>query len=109
MSLVNDPQIWTLLGIFAAVMLGGMTLMTTLLSRAMTAAIAGVNARIDGLAGEMRAGFAAVDARFEAVDARFAAVDARFEAVEKVMNTRFELLDRDISAISRKAFGIPED
>lgn len=30
---MNDPRVWTLIGVFAAVMLGGMTLMTTQFSR----------------------------------------------------------------------------
>lgn len=88
---MNDPQIWTLLGVFAAIMLGGMTLMTTLLMRTMTAAIDGVNGRISGLVGEMKAGFAAVDAKFETV------------------NVKLEHLDRDVTAISKKVFGIPSD
>ncbi|HRP99621.1 MAG TPA: hypothetical protein PK781_04080 [Terrimesophilobacter sp.] len=88
---MNDPQIWTLLGVFAAIMLGGMTFMTTMLMRTMTTAIGGVHARIDGLAGEMKAGFAAVDAKFETV------------------YVKLEHLDRDVSALSRKVFGIPSD
>lgn len=92
---MNDPQIWTLLGLFAAIMLGGMTLMTTLLTRAMTAAIGGVNARIDGLAGEM-------NARFDAVETT---MSAKFETV----NVKLEHLDRDVTAISKKVFGVPGD
>lgn len=50
---LNDPQVWTLLGIFAAVMLGGMTLMTTQLSRVIRVEVdridATLSARIDGL------------------------------------------------------------
>ena len=88
---MNDPQIWTLLGVFAAIMLGGMTLMTTLLIRTLNAAIEGVNGkfdgvngRIDGLAGEMRAEFATV-------------------------NVKLEYLDRDVTALSKKVFGVPGD
>lgn len=81
---MNDPQIWTLIGVFAAIMLSGMTLMTTLLTRATTSAIEGLrgemNGRFDGLRGEM-------NARFDAVD------------------TKIEHLDRDVAALSRKVFG----
>lgn len=69
---MNDPQIWTLIGVFAAVMLGGMTLMTTLINRAMAA------------------GFAAVDAKFEAV------------------YVKLDHLDRDVSALMRREFGMPD-
>ena len=44
---MNDPQIWTLIGVFAAVMLGGMTLMTTLLGRTIRSEGDRVNARFD--------------------------------------------------------------
>lgn len=100
---MNDPQIWTLIGVFAAIMLGGMTLMTTLILRNTTTAVA-------GLREEMIARFLAVDARFAAVDARFTAVDARFTAVDArldTMNTRIDHLDRDITLLMRRAWGEP--
>ena len=81
---MNDPQIWTLIGVFAAVMLGGMTLMTSLLMRATTSAIDGVRGEMTGLRGEM---------------------NARFDAVE----TKIEHLDRDVAALSRKVFGETPD
>lgn len=119
-SLVNDPQIWTLLGLFAAIMLGGMTLMTTLLMRAMTAAIGGVNGRIDGLEGSLQARMDGVNGRIDGLEgslharidgltgemrAGFAAVDAKFETV----HVKLEHLDRDVTALSKKVFGVPGD
>lgn len=105
-----------LIGVFATIMLGGMTIMTTLINRTTTAAVDGlrgemngridglrgelggridglqgeVNGRIDGLQGEIRGLRGEMNARFEAVDARFEAVEARFDA-------RFTALDRDIA------------
>jgi hypothetical protein len=73
---VNDPQIWTLIGVFAAIMLGGMTLMTTLIMRATTASV-------DGLRGEL-------SARFDKVD------------------LQFQHLDRDVAALTQKAWGEPD-
>lgn len=84
---MNDPQIWTLIGVFAAIMLGGFTLVTTLINRTIAA------------------GFKAVDARFEAVDAKFDAkfdsVNARFDALE----FKIDHLDSDIAAIARHVWG----
>ena len=74
---MNDPQVWTLIGVFTAIMIGGMTLMTTLLNRTMAA------------------GFKAVEATFEAVDARF---DAR-------LSGKIALLDKDIETLTRRVFG----
>jgi len=83
-SPVNDPQTWTLIGVFAAVMLGGMTLMTTLIMRTTTTAIDGVRGEMNGLRGEM---------------------NARFDTVE----TKIEHLDRDVAALTHKVFGEPPE
>jgi len=83
---MTEPQVWTLIGVFAAIMLGGLTLSTTLLGRVISA------------------GFAAVDAKFDAVDAKFDAVNSKLE----VMNDKIERLDREVGGISRHLFGFPE-
>jgi Flp pilus assembly pilin Flp len=83
-------------------MLGGMTLMTTFINRAMTAGFS-------GLRGEMNARFEAVDARFEAVDAKVdglrGELNSRFEAVEARLGAKIELLDKDVQALTRRVFG----
>ncbi|MBO1901679.1 hypothetical protein J4H92_06895 [Leucobacter weissii] len=115
MDTLNEPQVWTLIGVFAVVMLGAMTLSTTLLGRIIKVSMEGVEkslgARIDGLRGEMNAKFEAVDLRFEAMDAkfdaRFEAMDARFEAMDaKIGRVEDKLthLDRDVQALSRRVF-----
>jgi hypothetical protein len=58
---MNDPQVWTLIGVFTTIMLGGMTLMTTLINRATVTAI-------DGLRGEMNARFDTVNTKIEHLD-----------------------------------------
>jgi hypothetical protein len=117
MELMNEPQVWTLIGVFATVMLGGMTLMTTFISRAMASAVGGVEAKVEGvvatiggveakvgaLRGEMVARFEALDYRFEGIDSRFDAVHSRFDAVE----TKIDHLDRDVTFLMRRAWGEP--
>ena len=108
---MTEPQVWTLIGVFAAVMLGAMTLMTTLITRSTTVAI-------DGLRQEMIARFETVDERFEKMDvkfeARFAAMDAKFAALEATVDARFETinvklehLDRDVTVLMRRVWGEP--
>lgn len=77
---MTEPQIWTLIGVFAAIMLGGFTLSTGLLTRV------------------IRSGFDAVDAKFDAVDAKFDAV-----------NTRLDHLDRDVSVLMKRAWRERDD
>ncbi|MFT4028768.1 MAG: hypothetical protein QM675_02740 [Protaetiibacter sp.] len=94
MGLVNEPQIWTIIGVFTAIMLGGMTAMTTLLTRAMTSAIDGLRGEMTGLRGELRGEMTGLRAE----------MNARFDTVE----TKIEHLDRDVAALTRKVWGEPE-
>lgn len=66
---LNDPQVWTLIGVFAAVMLGGMTLMTTQLSRVIRAEVD----RIDGT----------LSARIDGVDARLGRIESKVDDLDK--------------------------
>jgi len=67
---MNDPQIWTLIGVFAAIMLGGMTLMTTMIMKVTTTAV-------DGLRGEMTARFDSVETKIEHLDRDVAALSRK--------------------------------
>jgi len=84
---VSDPQIWTLIGVFAASTFGMIGLTSTLFLRVLRAEIGGLRGelggQIGGLRGELKGDLAALEAR---------------------MDARFEALDRDISAIARRVF-----
>ncbi|UGS25897.1 hypothetical protein K8F61_14765 [Microbacterium resistens] len=95
---MNDPQIWTLIGVFAAVMAGGLTLLLRQNERIIASLRSELTARFDGLEGRMDARFEAMDARFEAVDARFEAIDARLEAID----ARFTTMDVRLDSIERR-------
>ncbi len=81
---VTEPQVWVLIGIFAAAMFGMIGIVTTSFNRTLSATINGLRETMD--------------ARFETMDARFDALDAKFSG-------KFEGLDRDIQALSRHVFG----
>ena len=66
---MNDPQVWTLIGVFTAAILGGMTLMTTQLSRIIRAEVD----RIDGT----------LSARIDGVDARLGRIEAKVDDLDK--------------------------
>ncbi len=46
---MTEPQVWTLIGVFVAIMLGGMTLMTTLLTRVVRSEIGRLEVKFDAL------------------------------------------------------------
>ncbi len=110
---MNDPQVWTLIGVFAAVMLGGMTLMTTQFSRVIRAEIGGLRGEmrgeIGGLRGEVRAEIGGLRGE---MNARFEAQDARIEALRTEMNARFEAqdvkfvaLDKEVASLATRLWG----
>ncbi|KAB1866701.1 hypothetical protein [Microbacterium algeriense] len=108
---LNDPQVWTLIGVFAAVMLGGMTLMTTQLSRIIRTEVDRIDgtlsarmdlidgtlsARMDRIDGSLSARMDGLDgtlsARIDGVDARLGRIEAKVEDLDKELTnlaTRF--------------------
>ncbi|MFB7844345.1 hypothetical protein [Microbacterium sp. NPDC056052] len=75
---MTEPQVWTLIGVFAAVMLGGMTLMTTLLTRTISAKSDAADSRIETLRVEMNARFDTMDVKFSTLDKEVATLAERF-------------------------------
>jgi hypothetical protein len=104
---MDDPQIWTLIGVFAAVMLGGMTLMTTLLTRTIRAETGRLDARFDAVDAKFDARFLAVDSRFEAMDAKFTSLRAEMNARFDATDVKLGHLDRDVAHLMNRAWGAP--
>lgn len=84
---LTEPQVWVLIGVFAAAIFSMIGIVSTGFNRTM-------------------------GARFETMDARFDAMDARFDAMRTEMNAKFDVInvklenmDRDIQALSRHSFG----
>ncbi|MEI3844645.1 MULTISPECIES: hypothetical protein [unclassified Microbacterium] len=105
---MNDPQIWTLIGVFAAVMAGGLTLLLRQNERIIASLRSELTARFDGLEGRMDARFERMDARFEAIDARFEAIDARFATMDVRLDSierRLDDLDGEVAHLARRFWG----
>ncbi|MFD4420873.1 hypothetical protein ACFWN7_05140 [Agromyces sp. NPDC058484] len=102
---LTEPQIWAVIGVLAASLVGTITLTTQLMMRA-------VSAQIGGLRNEMVARFEHVDRRFEQVDRRFERVEDRLDRFEERMGRlehRVDAIDRDVQAIARKVFPSNEE
>ncbi len=102
---VTEPQVWVLIGVFAAAMFGMVGIVTTSFNRTLTAAIGGVEDRIGGVRSEINGLRETMNAKFETMDVKFEAMDVKFEAMEAKLSGKFEALDRDIAALSRHVFG----
>ena len=100
---MTEPQVWTLIGVFAAGMFGTITLISTMFLRTMQNGFEGVRTEMRNefasVRTEMRNEFASV--RTE-TGSEFAGVRTEIRAVHE----RMDHLDRDVSAIYRHIFGI---
>lgn len=85
---MDDPQVWTLIGVFAAVMLGGMTLMTSQLSRV-------IRAEVDRIDGTLSARIDRIDST---LSARIDGLDARLGRIE----TKVDDLDRELTNLATR-------
>ncbi len=88
---LTEPQVWVLIGVFAAAMFGMIGIVTSSFNRTLVAAIGGVEAKIGGVEAEIRG-------LREAMDAKFTAIDVKF-------TSKLEVLDKDIQALTRRAYG----
>lgn len=87
---MTEPQVWTLIGVFAAAVFGMITVVSTLFARVIRSEIGGLRGEIGGLHGE--------------IGGLRGEMNARFEAVER----RFDYLDRDVQALMKHVFGQPD-
>ncbi|MFT3797711.1 hypothetical protein [Microbacterium sp.] len=110
---MTEPQSWVLIGIFATIMLGGLTLSTNLIMRTLTTAIGGLHgemdARFNGLHGEMGSLRGEMGSLRGEMDSLRGEMDARFDGLRTEMNARFDavnaridVLDDDIAAIAKR-------
>lgn len=84
---MTEPQVWVLIGVFAAAFFALIGIVTTNFNRTMSAR------------------FETMDARFETMEARFEAMRMGVDAKFDVINTKLENMDRDIQALSSRVFG----
>lgn len=75
---MTEPQVWTLIGVFAAMMFGMLTIVSTLFVRVLRAEIGSLRTEIGGEIGSLR--------------------------IE--MTSRIDNLDRDVQALVKHTFGI---
>ncbi|QAY61716.1 hypothetical protein ET475_04700 [Microbacterium protaetiae] len=91
---MNEPQVWTLIGVFAAGLFGMLTLMSTMFVRVVRSEISGVRSEV----GSVRSEIASVR---DTVTAEIGSVRAEIHRLDQ----RFDTLDRDVQAIAKRVFG----
>lgn len=100
---MTEPQVWTLIGVFAAGMFGTITLISTMFLRTMQNGF-------DGVRTEMRNEFASVRTEmrneFASVRTEMRSEFANVRTEIGAVHGRIDHLDRDVNAIYRHLFGI---
>ncbi len=95
--MVTEPQIWTIIGVLAATLVGMVTLTLTVTHQTIVNAIGGLRGE---LLGEMKGLRGELNGEINGLRGE---MNARFDAV----NTRIDALDRDVQAIAGEVFGRP--
>lgn len=75
MFTVTEPQVWTMIGLMAAVFFGTMTLISTMFTRVVRSEVGGLRGEIGGLRGEIGGLRGEMNARFDAVNSRIDNLD----------------------------------
>ncbi len=90
---MSDPQVWTLIGVFAAAILGGFSIVITSLSRVIRAEVGGLRSEITGEIGTLRG---ELTGEIGGLRGEIGGLHARLDTLEK----RFDHLDRDVQSIT---------
>ncbi|KEP74722.1 hypothetical protein HR12_05355 [Microbacterium sp. SUBG005] len=116
---MTEPQVWVLIGTFAAAVLGGMTFSTNLimgsLSKVITANTDRLEARIDSLRAETmaesrvtRLELHSVEAGLNAkIDSVEAGLNAKIDSVESRLRGDLARIDADVAAITKRVWNDP--
>lgn len=92
---MDGAQVWTMIGAFTALMMGMLTVVSTLFIRVLRSEIGGLRNEMNGQLGGLR----------NEMTARFDAVGTRIDGV----NTRIDGLDRDVQALVKRTFGLDRE
>lgn len=96
---MTEPQVWTLIGVFAAGMFGTITLISTMFLRSMQNGF-------DSVRREFGTEFASVRTELVSVRTEFRGEFASVRTEVQAVHGRIDHLDRDVNAIYRHLFGI---
>ncbi|MFD4422452.1 hypothetical protein ACFWN7_13260 [Agromyces sp. NPDC058484] len=120
---MTEPQVWTLIGVFSALMIGMLTVVSALFVRVVRSEIGGLRGELGGLRGELgglRGEFGGLRAELKGeigglrgeLGGLRGELMAEIGALRSEMNARFEVidqklgyLDRDVQLLMSREFG----
>lgn len=99
---MDDAQIWVMIGAVTSLLLGMLTVVSTLFVRVVRAEVGSIRGRLDGLEGQLGGLRHEISTHVGGLRSE---MSARFDAV----NTRIDGLDRDVQAVVKRTFGLDRD
>lgn len=106
---MTEPQVWVLIAVFATAIFSMIGIVSVSFTRTVTSAISGLEGRIGGVEARITGLDGRVDGQIQGLRGEIAGLretmDARFDAMDAKFTGKFELLDRDIQALSKRVFG----
>jgi hypothetical protein len=96
---VTEPQVWTMIGVFTALMFGMLTIVSTLFVRVIRSEIGGLRSELDGRIGGLRG----------EIGGEISGLRGEIEGLRREMTMKFDNLDRDVQVLMRREFGIDRD
>ncbi|MGM1018695.1 MAG: hypothetical protein ACQEW8_14270 [Actinomycetota bacterium] len=107
---MSEPQVWTLIGVFATGMFGTLALMSTMFVRILRTEIGSVRTELGAAIGSVRTEIGSVRTDLSAeVGALRTELRSEIRSVGvevAALRERTDLMDRDIQALMRHTFGI---
>ena len=118
---MNEPQIWTMIGVFTALMFGMLTIASTLFVRVVRTEIGGLRHELLGeirgevgtLRGEIGREFGSIRAEFTAemgsIRSEIATEFGSIRGELQSLNSKVDGLDRDVQLLMNREFGKERD
>lgn len=106
---LTEPQVWVLIGVFAASTFSMIGIVSVSFTRTVTSAISGLEGRLNGVESRIVGLEGRVDGQIQGLRGEISGLretmDARFETMDVKFSGKFDLLDRDIQVLSKRVFG----
>ncbi|WP_200914497.1 MULTISPECIES: hypothetical protein [unclassified Aeromicrobium] len=99
---VNEPQVWTLIGVFGTALFGMLTLMSTMFVRILRTEIGSLRTEMRTEIGSLRS---EMGTELRSVRGEIGSLRTEMQAEFASVRTEIKYLDRDVQALSRRVFG----
>lgn len=110
MLTMTEPQVWTLIGVFAAGLFGMLTLMSTMFVRVVRTEVGSVRtemrSELGGIRTEMRTEIGGIRTEMRS---ELGSIRTEMRAEFSAVTQRIDRLDTDINALMKRSFGIDRD